>query len=222
MLVGPMSVDQVRTLLAEAPGLRRASHIDPPKIPVLEAFETVIPGLRPGTTLSITGSGATSLALALVARASQDKWIASVDMPALGLVAASEFGLALDHLVVVPEPQKQWIDTMAAVVDAFDVVLAHSPPHREARKLTARVRERDAVFVVVGATNESDLQIAGTNPTWHGIGDGHGYLAARTIDLTVTGRGGAARARRATLWLPDPDGTVSLAQETVVRKIRAG
>jgi hypothetical protein len=42
---------------------------------------------------------------------------------------------------------------------------------------------------------------------WHGIGDGHGHLAAREVTVTVTNRM-TGRPRTARLWLPDAAETV--------------
>jgi hypothetical protein len=214
--------DRLAALIAEAPGLERASTMTSARIQVLPAFEGMLPeqGLRPGSMVSITGVGATSIALALVAEPSKHSWAACVGMPELGLAAASELGLELDRVVVVPDPKDQWTDVLASLVDAFDVVLAHPPPHRSARKLAGRVRERDAVLVVVGNWNESDIRIEGTTSTWHGIGRGHGHLAARTLELTVTGRRAAARARKTTLWLPDTDGEIRVASDATVTTLR--
>jgi hypothetical protein len=90
---------------------------------------------------------------------------------------------------------------------------------RDARKVAGRVRERDAVFVSIGGFPGDDLAIEGTAIKWHGIGRGHGRLASRTVDVTVSGRRAAARGRRATLWLPDPDGNVTLAKATNVVRL---
>src|SRR5919106_1534888 len=101
--------DAVRALLAGSPALQRASRLAPTRLPVLPAFEDILPfgGLRPGTTIGVTGVGATSLALSLVARASRELWTAAVGLPSLGLRAAAELGVDLDHLVVVAEPGKR-------------------------------------------------------------------------------------------------------------------
>src|SRR5438552_3797818 len=120
-----MVIDRVRALLAEAPGLERASRLVSSRLPVHEAFEGVLQdgGLRPGSTVGVTGIGATSIALALVARASQEMWTAIVGFPALGLAAASELGVDLEHVVVVTDPRRQWTSVLGALVDSFDVVL---------------------------------------------------------------------------------------------------
>jgi hypothetical protein len=214
--------DQVAALIAKAPGLERASRLVGARVPVPEAFEEILPepGLRPGSMVSLSGVGATSLALALVSRASHDSWTACVGMPELGLLAGAELGVDLDHLVVVPDPEKRWTDVLAALVDAFDVVLTKPPSGRNARKIAGRVRERDAVLVVIGNWPESDVRIEGTGSTWHGIGRGYGHLAARTLEVIVSGRRAAARPRGATLWLPDIEGEVRIATNETVTTLR--
>jgi hypothetical protein len=210
--------DAVRALLAETPALQRASRLAPTRLPVLPAFEDVLPfgGLRPGTTVGITGVGATSLGLALVARASQDLWTAAVGVPALGLRAAAELGVFLDRMTVVPDPGDQSTAVLAALVDAFDVIVG-SPVHtRDARRISGRVRERDALLVVIGRWPEYDVSLHGSAATWHGIGHGHGSLRSRRLDITVGGRGAASRPTHASLWLPDAEGEVTLARDTVV------
>lgn len=227
MLVGPMAaVDQVRAL-TEAGVVGRASQLAAPGtrlLPVLSPFEALLPdpGLRRGSIIRITGAGATSLALALVARASRDAWVAVVGMPSLGLVWASELGIALDRLVVVPEPGAQWLSVLAAAVDAFDVVVARPPGSRErdARKLSARVREQRSLLLVTGEWPEAETRLAGSASRWHGVGRGHGHLTARTLTITVSGRGVASRPREATLWLPDEDGRIALAGEANVVPIK--
>lgn len=214
--------DSVSALVAAAPDLQVASRLTARRLPVLPAFEHVLPhgGLQPGTTIRIAGLGATSLALALVARASVEAWTAIVGIPALGLRAAAELGVDLDRLVVVPDPATQWDAVLASLVDAFDMVVAHQPAQARARRLAARVREHDAVLLVVGSWQESDLAIEGTASTWHGIDGGHGHLRARTLTVCVSGRGAASHPRRTTLWLPDRDGDVSVVDETKVVAIR--
>jgi len=221
MMVGPMSaLERVRALLAEAPGLGRASDLAPTQLPVADAFTPLLPGLRPGSVLGVTGTGATSLALALVARASTDSWTAVAGMPALSLVAASELGVAIDRVVVVPEAG---IDALAAVVDAFDLVVARpAMAARDIRKLHARIRERDAVVVWIGNTTEADLRLESSTAQWHGIDDGHGYLRARKLTVTAVGRGSAAQTKRTTLWLPDDEGGVSTATDVVPLMRRTG
>jgi hypothetical protein len=217
-----MASDRVAALLAEAPGLGRASQLDGPRLPTNPVLEQLLPdnGLRPGTSTQIRGAGATTIALALVAAASRESWVAVVGMPWLGLCAADELGVDLDHLVVIPDPKKRWTDVLGAVIDAFDIVVCRPQlPERDMRKISGRIRERDAVFVTVGAFDGGDVRIDARPVSWHGIEDGHGHLAARRIDVHVTGRRSAALGKRATLWLPDRDGNVSLVEPTNVVRL---
>lgn len=211
-------MDAVRALLAESPGLQRASRLAPNLLPVLPAFEEVLPsgGLRPGTTIGITGVGATSLALALIARASQELWTAAVGVPSLGLRAAAGLGVSLERMTVVPDPGEHATDVVAALVDAFDVVVGHPLHTRDARRISGRVRERDALFVVIGRWPECDVSLHGSSATWHGIERGYGSLRSRRLDITVGGRGAASRPTYASLWLPDADGEISVVRNTIV------
>jgi hypothetical protein len=184
-------------------------------LPVLPALEPLLPGrgLRRGTTVAVARSAA--LALALVAGASAaGSWVAAAGLPDLGILAAAETGVALERLALVPAPgARAWPTVVAALLDAIDVVLVRSPaglPAAQARRLAARARERDAVLVPLGAWPEpADLRLAVTSSTWHGLGQGHGNLQSRQVEVAVTGRGAASRERRILLWLPSPDGTIA-------------
>jgi hypothetical protein len=183
-------------------------------LPVLPALRPLLPhqGLRRGTTVAVARSAA--LALALVAGASAaGSWVAAVGLPDLGIVAAAETGIALERLALVPVPgARAWPTVVAAFLDAVDVVLVRSPaglPAAPARRLAARARERGAVLVALGAWSEpADLRLAVTSSDWHGLGQGHGSLRARRVEVVASGRGAAARERRVLLWLPSPDGTI--------------
>ena len=190
-------------------------------LPVLPALEPLLPdGIRRGATVVVDGGpGATSLALALGAAATQTgSWAAIVGHPALGLQAAAELGLALERLVVVPEvPQSQWATVVATLLDGVDVVLARPPSSiasaGDARRLAARARERGAVLVPLPRR-------PGGRPSWPQgpdvrltVGSGewsspHRRLERRHVEVTTGGKGAAARTRSASLWLPGPDGGV--------------
>jgi hypothetical protein len=183
-------------------------------LPVVPALRPLLPGrgLRRGVTVTVSRSAA--LALALVAGASAaGSWVAAVGLPDLGIVAAAETGIALERLALVPAPgSRAWPAVVAALLDAVDVVLVRAParlPAAQARRLAARARERGAVLVPLGAWPEpADLRLAVTASTWRGLGQGHGSLRARQVEILVAGRGAATRERRALLWLPSPDGTI--------------
>lgn len=183
-------------------------------------------GLQRGTTVSVTGI-ATSLALALVSTASNaGSWVAAVGMGRLGLAAAEELGIAMERLLLVDQvPAGQWPATVAALVDAVDVVLVGPPgsavPAGHARRVVARARERGAVLVQAGWParawpDRSELTLHGRSLGWSGIGQGHGHLRARQVEVQVSGRHGADRPRRGRFWLPDANGRLA---PVVVRTI---
>lgn len=196
------------------------------RLPVVPALRDLIPGggLRCGSTLATDGPAATSLALAAVAAASQDgAWVAAVGFPSLGLLAAAEAGIALERFVLVASPETEvgpdneetaWAAAIAALVDAFEVVLVqatHRVRNRDGRRLAARTRERGSVLVQVGSggwTEGADVTLEVTDSQWEGLADGHGHLRARRVTVVGGGRREASRPRRAELWLPSVDGLV--------------
>ena len=184
-------------------------------LPVLDPLAPLLPGggLRRGSVVAVASS--TSLALALLAGASAaGSWCAAVGLPSLGVAAAAELGVVLERfpLVAAPASTEEWAWAVASLVDAVDVVVAKPPPHvrdAQARKLAARARERSAVLVTTGAwPGGADVRLAVTATAWEGVGEGHGRLRARRVDVVASGRGAAARERRLSLWLPGPEGAV--------------
>ena len=190
-------------------------------LPVLEPLQRLFPdGVRRGSTVGIERS--TSLALSLAAGpSSEGSWLAVVGVSSLGLAAASEVGVDLEHLVAVADPPSaSWGTVVATLVDAFDMVLVR-PRRRvgvaDARRLTARARERGSVLVVLGATatwpDATDVELTIHGEEWQGIGDGHGHLRARQVVVEAGGRRAAARTRRVRLWLPAAGGGVAAVDE---------
>ena len=196
--------------------LRPTTLADQRCLPVVEPLEPLLggAGLQRGSVVSVTGppgAGATSLALSLVAGPSASgSWVAAVGLPWLGLPAASEAGVNLGRLALVPAPEPAaWAGVVAALVDAFDVVLLR-PDRRarpsDARRLAARARERGAVLVLLGPTGGwhegPDVVLRIDRTRWEGLGDGHGRLRARRMRVEATGRRRAARPRTVELTLP--------------------
>lgn len=193
-------------------------------LPVPGALAGLLPhgGLVRGSTVVTGGSAATSLALALTGPTTETgAWVAVVGLPRLGLLAAAELGVALERTLLVAEPPaRDWATTVAALLDAVDVVLVRPPSRLSAgvqRRLLGRARDRGSVLVQAGGgpdlwAEAPDLTVTGSTARWEGLGGGHGRLRARRVTVAVTGRRGADRPRRADLWLPGPDGGISVAE----------
>lgn len=186
-------------------------------LPVTPALQEILPagGLPRGSTVVVDShrsSGATTLALELLAGPSVGGyWCALGGAVELGVLAAAERGIDLARLVIVPSlgGADRCMQVLATLFDSVDVVLfaprAAVRPS-EARRLAARARDRGSVLVVLDPeghwSGPRDLRCTVTRSEWSGLSRGHGLLASRRYDLEVSGRGAAARLRRAPLQLP--------------------
>jgi hypothetical protein len=170
-------------------------------------------GIQRGNTVAIgSAAGGTSLALSLLAAATRGgSWTAAVGLPWLGLVAARELGADLRRLALVPMPGERWPAVVAALLDGVDLLLLGPAAARsgDARRLASRAREQGPVLLVLEAQGgrtwpeAADVRLSVASAEWEGLGDGHGYLRRRRIEVVATGRRAAARERRVTLWLPE-------------------
>lgn len=190
-------------------GLAVALHrLAPPRapevLPVHSAFSTLFPwgGLRRGGTVAVRGSAALLLAL-LAAPVADGAWGAVVGMPDLGIVAAVELGVAVERLALVPRPGRDLPRVAAALLDGFDVLAVASTGVGEshARRLSARARSRGAVLLAFGPWPGAELELRCVRGAWSGLGDGHGRLRSRVVEVSAVGRGAAARPARVAVTL---------------------
>lgn len=174
-------------------------------------------GLVRGRTLSVVGPAATTVTLRLVAAAiDAGGWMAVIDVPTVGLDAASELGVALERVVAVDTRRPAgagagagagaddadaggevdaavWADAVAAAADGFDVVVTRVPRDvrpSTLRKVATRVQQRGVVMMVVG--DPGPLVCDGVLDTgrqiWTGVGTGWGRLEQRRVEVAATGR----------------------------------
>lgn len=154
----------------------------PVPAPLAELLGT--PGLRRGSTLLVEAerppgaasprsqraAGATSLALALLAEpTAAGAACAVVGLPDLGLIGAQELGVALERVVLVPDPGGRSAAVVGALLDGVDVVLVRFPaplPAATARRLSARARERRAVLVLAGSGVGDTLAGSSVATSW--------------------------------------------------------
>jgi hypothetical protein len=187
-------------------------------LPVAAPLADVLPagGLRRGSTVAVTaGSGATSLLLALLARASAaGAWAGVIGRPELGLVAAAEAGVALERLALVPYPGADLVAVAAALLDGLDLVAVAVPDRgmraADRQRLAARARQRGAVLLPLGPWPGADAELGCAQVRWEGAGGttqgGAGRLRARRVHVRLRGRGAVPGGRGTRLLLPGPAG----------------
>lgn len=193
----------VPTAGSDAPGAGRV-------LPTRTELATVLPwpGLRRGSTVAVHSS--VSLLFALLAEATADgSWAAVVGLSGISLVAAAETGVQLARLAVVPDPGPDAPEVIAALLDGLDLVAVGGPSglaEQDARRLSARARDRGSVLLPFGAWPGAEVRLDCTDARWRGIGDGHGHLRERSVALRSSGRGAASRPRTCRVLLPGRGG----------------
>ena len=195
------------------------------RLPVLPALRGLLPGgLQRGTVVAAGHWSLLCLAVAAGASAA-GAWCAAVGLPQLGVAAAAGIGLDPGRMLLIPDPSAGWPQVVASLLDGCEIVLVHPPgrPSAQVRtRLAATLRRCGGVLVVAGGWDGAQVRLHVTRHEWAGIGDGHGRLRARRVQVTADGRGVAARSRAQWLWLPGPDGSMSIADQitTPVQEMR--
>lgn len=203
----------VSTLAAVVPARDRT-------VPVDEPLGSMLPdgGLQRGRIVGCDGPAAVSIACAVVAGAARaGSWLLLLGAPTVGLEALAELGVPLHRVVSVESDARPaaWGERLAAATDGFELILTVPPrgADRVERKIRQRVQARGAVVLSVGGGPLGcDLTFTSGAPRWIGIGQGHGRLVAREVDVELAGRRMPRPVRR-TLWLPGPDGRMQAAAE---------
>jgi hypothetical protein len=197
----PISV--LRSLKARiAPTATAAQRV----LPVRSDLASLLPlgGFRRGTVAQIAHGGL--LYAALGEAMSEGAWTVFVGAPSLGLAAAFDHGISAERLAIVATPPPdQSASVIAALVDAVDLVVLGSTVvlrAADARRLSARIRERNGVLISMGAWPDApEVTLEVTASSFTGIDRGHGHLQGWSLEVQVSGRGAAARGRRGTVAL---------------------
>jgi hypothetical protein len=203
--VPPSTGDRVRELQERIRSMQ-ATKLDTRSIPTHPALAELLPGgsLMAGSSYSVENSLTLLMAL-LAGPSAAGSWCGVVGIPEFGIEAAASFGIDLDRLALVPHPGEHWLTVAAALADVLTVVVARPSKHASdgaIARLAARIRQRGATLIVLGAWPQSEAMLSLSESRWNGIGSGHGYLSERQATVTVTSRAGA-RPRSGRLWLPD-------------------
>jgi len=196
--VAPPSIEELRQRVQRMEGTAVTRSL-----PVLDAFDGLV-RLRTGAAYAVDSP---SLAMALVAAASRaGEWIAIVGAPDFGYEAAAAFGLDLTRTIAVPSPGEHWQSVTAGLIDVAGIVLLHPPPtvaEQQAARLRSRLVQKDAALVVWGEWPRCHQRLSIRSSSWVGLGQGHGRLTGRQVEVAVSGA--STPGRTASIWLPDPD-----------------
>lgn len=191
---------------------RRRSDV--PFLPITPALAGLLPdqGLRVGSAYSLSPSP--SLLGALLSAASQKgSWCAIIGMPTIGVEAMADLGVDLERLVLVPDPGPRWLTVATALSEVIPLIAVH-PRSRasdaDISRLNARLRDRGCTLLVTAPWPQSEATIRVEKTEWHGLGEGWGLLADRTMTLRATSRRQEA-PRRVQVRLPDALGEVAIA-----------
>jgi hypothetical protein len=187
-----------------------AEDADASYLPAPEVLADLLPGggLRRGAATEVDDP---HLALALLGAASPLGFHAAIGLPEINWAAGEPYGLRLEQLLVVDDPQDRWADVVAALVPVVDTVLLAPPARMEPRaskRIDALLRRHGTVLLAMGHWPGSVLRLGVSDDTWHGLGDGHGMISGREATITATGRGAITRMRSARVWLPDGRGEI--------------
>ncbi len=91
---------------------------------------------------------------------------------------------------------RRWLEVMGAAVDGFDVVMVGVPDGLRGarqpaalRSLIARVQQRGAVVIVLGPIGVVPVDVTYTSTSvWDGLGQGHGVVRRRRLEVVAAGR----------------------------------
>jgi hypothetical protein len=213
------ALDQARMLLAEAQA-RKAQDASPPamaRLASITGFDTRVTETRVQQALDTAGVDRELPTLPAVSELLSGAALrggSAYSVHGSTAEAARGLGVDLERLVLVPDPGHDWLNVVAALVDALTVVVVRPPGEvtpGEASRLAARLRTRGALLIAYGSWPGSEARLEVESNTWTGLGDGEGLLTARQATVVVTGRRAAGR-RRHQLWLPGPDGAIRSAE----------
>ena len=127
-----------------------------------------------GRSSACVGQGATSLLFTLLA-GPEAPWSALVGMPGVGLLAAAEFGVDLDRVVVIPEPGPDVLQVLSILIDGVDMIAVALPARGSSRSVAAAGTHRPAPAARCGAVGDGsvagcrsgdDRPVRSAGPAW--------------------------------------------------------
>ncbi|WP_157071355.1 hypothetical protein [Curtobacterium ammoniigenes] len=191
------------------------TRVDTGALPTMAAVQPLLPGgaIRSGAVYSVQDSLLLVSAM-MQAVSAAGSWCAVVGEPSFGIESAHAVGIDLERLVLVPDPGERWLAVVSALADVATIVVAR-PQGRitpgDANRIAARLRQRGAALIALGAWPGSEVTLRVTERNWDGIGHGFGFIGACRATVTASGRAGSMRPIRHELMLPAADGSIQQA-----------
>ncbi len=208
----PARAQEVHRLRSEISRMQRRRS-DAPFLPLDPALQGLLPdpGLRAGSAYSLSPSPSLLGAL-LGAPSQQGSWCAVIGMPTLGIEAMAAFGVDLSRLILVPDPGDRWLTVTSALSEVVPLIAVHprsKVSDGDIQRLSARLRDRSCTLLVTARWPQSEATIRVEDIEWHGLGEGWGLLADRTVTLRSTSRRQGTQSLR--VRLPSALGRVDAA-----------
>jgi hypothetical protein len=144
---------------------------------------------EPGFTVSVEGS--TSVLFAVAAGIwGPGHWGVLAGLPDAGLLAARQAGIRLERATVIPDLGSEPLRVLAALVDAFGVVILGSLAVTAAdrRRIEARVRHRRAHLIVGGPWPGARMAVEVERVMRDGIGHGDGTFGTAQVTARIRSR----------------------------------
>jgi hypothetical protein len=185
-------------------------------LPVISLLGDELPasGLPKGSTIAVHGSR--SLLLTLLAEATKaGAWAAVVGMPDLGMAAASELGVDLARVALIPQPGAQVLSVITALLEGMDLVVLDfsflkrvlgAKASTMALRVSARARHRKVVLLCWGTWPGVQWELRCERGVWKGLREGNGRFTEREVVVHVHGRAGFNRPHRSRFILPNSEG----------------
>ena len=173
--------------------------------PIQPKLACLFPERRVASGSVISVQHGVSLLFGLLAAASQcGIWVSFVGMPGLGLLAASQAGLALERVAVIPHVGVEAGEVVGVLLDVMCVVVGPKAvlSVAERRRLAARARERGTVLFATGEWPGANLSFDVLGYEWSGFEHGRGWVQRTHAHIRRLGRGAAAVPRTFDLELP--------------------
>ena len=166
-------------------------------LPIPDSLVGLLPSGLPRGAVGVL-TGARSLSVSMVAAVTAaGGYVAIVGQPDTGLLAATEMGVDLERLAVVPDPGADPVEVASVLVDGMDLVVlglrGRTIAPGRARVVTARAQQRGCTLLVAdgdwpGAAFRLDARVCGYELTGGPV-PGVGRISR--VRLTMRARGKA-------------------------------